>query len=113
VDARPAGLDSGTWERLRSGRLRPERKLDLHGRTVQAAHHAFHAFLARAHADRVRVVEVVTGRGNAGEAEARGRIRREFPVWLNLPEIRPLVLAAVHPHAANPGSVVLLLRRVR
>jgi hypothetical protein len=34
-------------------------------------------------------------------------------MWLNLPEIRPLVLAAAHPHAANPGSVRLLLRRVR
>jgi hypothetical protein len=42
-------------------------------------------------------------------------------LWLNLPEIRPLVLAAAHPHtssamhshAANPGSVRLLLRRPR
>jgi hypothetical protein len=30
-----------------------------------------------------------------------------------LPDIRPLVLAAAHPHAANPGSVRLLLRRLR
>ena len=30
-------------------------------------------------------------------------LRRELPLWLNLPEIRPLVLAAAHPHAANPG----------
>jgi DNA-nicking Smr family endonuclease len=40
-------------------------------------------------------------------------LRRELPLWLNLPEIRPLVLAASHPHAANPGSVRLLLRRPR
>ena len=31
---------------------------------------------------------------------------------MNLPDIRPLILAASHPHAANPGSVRLLLRRV-
>jgi hypothetical protein len=45
--------------------------------------------------------------------EGGGVIRRELPLWLNLPEIAPLVLGAVHPHAANPGAVRLLLRRVR
>jgi DNA-nicking Smr family endonuclease len=38
-------------------------------------------------------------------------LRRELPLWLNLPALRPLVLAASHPHPANPGSVKLLLRR--
>ena len=38
-------------------------------------------------------------------------LRRELPLWLNLPDLRPLVLAASHPHAANNGSVRLLLRR--
>lgn len=86
------------------------RKLDLHGMTTQRAFHALTAFLRTAHADRVRCVEVVTGRGSG---DTTGMIRREFPIWLNLPEIRPLVLAASHPHAANPGSVRLLLRRLR
>jgi hypothetical protein len=36
-----------------------------------------------------------------------------LPVWSILPALRPLVLAATHPHAANPGSVRLLLRRPR
>jgi DNA-nicking Smr family endonuclease len=103
----PAGLDSSTFNRLRAGKLVPTRRIDLHGRTTNRAFHALHAFLYAAHADRVRCVEVITGRG---VAEA-GAIRRELPMWLNLPALRPLVLAAVHPHAANPGSVVLLLRR--
>jgi DNA-nicking Smr family endonuclease len=55
-------------------------------------------------------VEVITGRGSG---EQGGAIKREFPIWLNLPEIRPLILAASHPHAANSGSVRLLLRRMR
>ena len=41
------------------------------------------------------------------------RLRREFPHWLNLPEIRPLILGATHPHALNTGSVRLILRRIR
>jgi DNA-nicking Smr family endonuclease len=58
----------------------------------------------------VRVVEIITGRG-AGEGG--GVLRRELPMWLNLPDLRPLVLAASHPHQANTGSVRLLLRRPR
>ena len=108
VGTHPGGLDNGSWNRFRSGKLAPTRTLDLHGRTAQRAFHALHAFLHAAHADQVRVVEVITGRG-AGEHG--GVIRRELPLWLNLPALRPLVLAATHPHPANPGSVRLLLRR--
>ncbi|MDE2582497.1 MAG: Smr/MutS family protein, partial [Rhodospirillales bacterium] len=106
----PAGLDAASWQRFRSGRLPPARTLDLHGHTAQRAYHALRGFLHAAAADRVRCVEVITGRGTG---EAGGVIRREFPLWLNLPDLRPLVLAAAHPHAANPGSVRLLLRRPR
>ena len=110
VGEHPGGLDNTSWNRLRSGRLTPARTLDLHGRTAQRAYHALHEFLARAHLDQVRCVEVITGRGSG---EGGGVIRRELPMWLNLPALRPLVLAASHPHAANPGSVRLLLRRPR
>jgi len=106
----PGGVDSATWQRLRGGKLSPERSLDLHGLTAQRAFHALVAFLRSAHADRLRCVEVITGRGSGDET---GVLRRELPLWLNRPDIRPLVLAAAHPHAANPGSVRLLLRRVR
>ncbi len=108
VGAQPGGLDNSSWNRFRSGKLAAVRTLDLHGRTAQRAFHALHSFLHAAHADRVRVVEVITGRGSG---EGGGVIRRELPLWLNLPALRPLVLAATHPHAANPGSVRLLLRR--
>lgn len=104
-----AGLDSASWEKLRRGRMRPERKLDLHGRTAQAAYAAFERFLAEARADGLRCVEVVTGRG-AGEG---GVLKRELPHWINLPHIRGSILAAVHPHRANVGAVILLLKRKR
>ncbi len=106
----PSGLDKSSWNRLRTGKLAPQRTLDLHGRTAQRAFHALNAFLANAQADGLRCVEVITGRG---VGENGGVIRREFPLWINLPALRPLVLAASHPHAANPGSVRLLLRRPR
>jgi DNA-nicking Smr family endonuclease len=106
----PPGVDKATWNRFRAGKLSASRTLDLHGRTAQRAFSALQDFLGSAHAEKLRCVEVITGRGSG---ETGGVIRREFPLWLNQPELRPLVLAAAHPHAANPGSVRLLLRRVR
>ncbi len=110
VGLQPPGVDNATWSRFRTGKLPAGRTLDLHGRTAQRAFFALQSFLGNAHADRLRVVEVITGRGSG---ENGGVIRREFPLWLNLHELRPMVLAAAHPHAANQGSVRLLLRRPR
>jgi DNA-nicking Smr family endonuclease len=110
VGTQPGGIDKATWNRFRSGKLVTTRTLDLHGMTAQRAFHALVAFLRTAHAEQARCVEVVTGRGSG---ETGGVIRREFPHWLNLPEIRPLILGATHPHALNTGSVRLILRRIR
>jgi len=109
VGTHPPGVDRATWERFRTGKLPAARTLDLHGRTAARAFTALHGFLGGCHAEGLRCVEVITGRG-AGEG---GVIRREFPIWLNEPGLRSMVLAAAHPHAANPGSVRLLLRRIR
>jgi DNA-nicking Smr family endonuclease len=103
IGVQPGGVDSATWHRFRTGKLPTTRVLDLHGHTAQRAFHALARFLHAAHAERQRCVEVVTGQG--------GVLKRELPLWLNQPDNRPLVLAAVHPHPANPGSVRLLLRR--
>jgi DNA-nicking Smr family endonuclease len=118
VGGQPPGVDAASWQRFRRGQLASARKLDMHGMTAQQAFHALRAFLRAAQSDGLRCVEIVTGRGNG---EHGGVLRREFALWLNLPDIRPLVLAAVHPHTssamhshmANPGSVRLLLRRPR
>ncbi len=114
VGAAPPGLDAARWKDLRRGRMRPERTLDLHGRRAQDAHDSVLGFLRDAHADGIRCVAIVTGKGSRaapGEAGSGGVLRRELPFWLNLPALRPLVLGAAHPHAANPGAVHLLLRR--
>jgi DNA-nicking Smr family endonuclease len=105
IGSHPGGVDGASWNRLRTGKLPTTRVLDLHGHTAQRAFHKLLAFLNTAQAEGVRCVEVVTGQGNV--------LRRELPLWLNLPQLRGLVLAAAHPHAANPGSVRLLLRRAR
>lgn len=108
VGIAPSGLDDRRWRDLRRGRTRPERTLDLHGYRAQEAHAAVRAFLRDAMAEGLRCVAIVTGRGSSPEG---GVLRRELPHWLNAPDLRPLLLGAAHPHAANAGAVHLLLRR--
>ncbi len=108
VGVRLGGLDDTSWRALSSGSLRPQRRLDLHGQAAQPAFRMLHAFLLRAQAERLRCVEIITGAGSGPEG---GILRRELPHWLDRSDLRPLVLAAVHPHARNVGSVRLLLRR--
>jgi DNA-nicking Smr family endonuclease len=59
----PAGLDKSSWNRFRTGKLPAARTLDLHGRTAQSAFHALERFLQAAHAEELRCVEIITGRG--------------------------------------------------
>jgi DNA-nicking Smr family endonuclease len=110
IGAPPGGLDRATWQRFRSGRLPPARTLDLHGLSAQRAFLALSAFLHAAQADSIRCVEIVTGRGSA---RGTGVLRRELPLWMNRPDLRPLLLGAAYPHPSNPGAVRLLLRRTR
>ena len=110
IGTSPGGVDRGTWTRFRGGKLAPQRTLDLHGRTVQRAHAELHAFFGAAMAERLRCVEIITGRGSG---ETGGVLRREVPLWLNSPALRPIILAASHPHPANQGAIRVLLRRIR
>jgi DNA-nicking Smr family endonuclease len=105
VGAPPPGLDKSSWRKFRNGESRAARVLDLHGMTAARAHHAALQFILNAHAEQLRVVEIITGKGEV--------LLRELPHWLNAPQLRPLILALAHPHAANTGSVRILLRRHR
>jgi DNA-nicking Smr family endonuclease len=108
IGTRRGGLDDTSWRMLGNGKLRPQRRLDLHGQRAEQAFRLLHAFLVRAQSERLRCVEIITGAGTGPEG---GILRRELPHWLSRADLRPLVLAAVHPHARNVGSVRLLLRR--
>ncbi|MGY6769713.1 Smr/MutS family protein [Komagataeibacter sp. NFXK3] len=108
IGVRRPGLDDTSWRGLVSGKLRPERRLDLHGQVAQTAFHRLHGFLIQAHADNVRCVEIITGLGSGHHG---GILRRELPFWLGRGDLGRLILAVVHPHAANQGAVRVLLRR--
>jgi DNA-nicking Smr family endonuclease len=105
IDMTPAGLDKATWKKFSSGKIRAQQRLDLHGHTAARAHRAVNHFIENAYAEQTRCIEIITGKGEI--------LARELPYWLNAPSLRPIVLAIAHPHAANTGSVRILLRRMR
>ena len=100
---------------LSRGRRAPEAKLDLHGMTLAAAERAVARFLEEAAALDLRVVLVVTGKGlrSDGDRVASGRIRAEFPSWLERPANRARVrgLKPAHPRHGGSGAFYVLLRR--
>ncbi len=111
------GLDRATEQRLRRGQLSPEAKLDLHGHTVADAERAMARFLERSQAMGCRVVLVVTGKGarSEGGVTFAGRIRQEFPHWVNGSGNRGRVFGvrAAHPRHGGGGAFYVMLRKAR
>jgi len=108
-----AGLDRRSADRLRRGQLKIDSRLDLHGMTRAAAQDALRGFIGAAAARGDRCVLVITGKG--AFSEAGGVLRREMPRWLNLPDLRPRVVAftEAQPRHGGSGALYVLLRRQR
>lgn len=112
---RPAAFDRGVDRALARGRRSPEATLDLHGMTLPAAERAVARFLEEAAALDLRLVLIVTGKGlrQEGGRVTGGRIREEFPDWLERADNRARVhsLKPAHPRHGGTGAFYVLLRR--
>jgi DNA-nicking Smr family endonuclease len=96
---------------LSRGRKEIEARLDLHGMTQTRAHRALSGFLQRAHSDGLTFVLIITGKGRTIGAESeRGVLRRQVPLWLNLPEFRSLVVGFEEAHIGHGGEGALYVR---
>ena len=124
--ARPTqpGVDGRTSERLRRGQLEPESRLDLHGMTEAAAHRALASFLRSAHAQGLRLVLVVTGKGLKQRADdepfdlelqmrSRGVLKSMVPRWLKEAALAPLVadVRSAHRRHGGTGALYIYLRK--
>ena len=111
----PFSFDRDVDRALSKGRRRPEAKLDLHGMTLAAAERAVTRFIAEALEQNRRVVLIVTGKGTRleGGRVFGGRIRAEFPGWLERAENRARVAGVriAHPRHGGSGAFYVLLRR--
>jgi len=104
-----AGSKRTLSRRIKVGTIKEERVLDLHGKTRDAAFEELRRFVARARADGVRVVKVISGRGlhSAGDAV----LRRALEPWLTR-DLREQVqeLVKAPPGHGGEGATYVILR---
>ncbi len=110
-------MDRRRFDNLRRGRMEPEARLDLHGMTSENAHARLIGFIQSAHANGLRLVLVITGKGRA-DAEAiqprrHGVLRHSLPHWLAAPPLagRVLQVASAHQKHGGGGAFYVYLRR--
>jgi len=119
--ARPETLASktldSTWDkRLRSGDVQPDRVIDLHGNTLDAAWNAIDSGLDRAIAGKERVVLLITGHSRSGDPPVqRGKIRAAVHDWLEASRHASKIAAVrgAHGRHGGGGSLYIILRRDR
>jgi DNA-nicking Smr family endonuclease len=102
------------WERdLRSGKLSPDKIIDLHGHHLAGAHTALARALDRAVAGGERLLLVVAGKARGSDEAPRGAIRRELTAWLvHSPHARRiLAVRNAHPRHGGAGAVYVVLRK--
>ena len=105
-------------QRVARGREPIDARLDLHGMTQREAHAALLRFLHRAQADGAKTALVVTGKGLGKSSSGDGRdadnrpgvLKRQVPMWLALPEFRPLVVGFDDAHVGHGGEGALYVR---
>lgn len=108
------GLD-GHWERrLRSGDVRPDRILDLHGHNLDGAWDAIDRGLELAIERGERIILLITGHARPGEPPVqRGKIRAAVHDWLAASRHAGRIAAVkgAHRRHGGGGSLYLILRR--
>lgn len=108
---RPMSLERPTHRKISKGRVPIDARLDLHDLSQIEAHRFLLLFLQRAHADRLRHVLVITGKGTSPSSQ--GVLRRTVPMWLATAPFRPLVSGfhGAARHHGGEGALYIRLRR--
>lgn len=107
----PIRLDEPTHRKIAKGKVSLGARVDLHGLTQGEAHTLLLAFLHRAHAEGLRHVLVITGKGASFGSD--GVLRQAVPHWFATPAFKPYVGAyedAARQHGGH-GAIYVRLRR--
>ena len=113
-----AGAARPAAKTARRARPRADRRAARPARhDANQAHAALLRFLNRAQASGAKIALVVTGKGLRKSRAAtdampkqRGVLRRQVPMWLALPEFRPLVVGFEDAHVGHGGEGALYVR---
>ncbi|HMN50437.1 MAG TPA: Smr/MutS family protein [Xanthobacteraceae bacterium] len=108
-----APIDRRLKQRLSRGSAEIDARLDLHGHTQAEAKTRLHRFLETAQARGHALVLVITGKGKRdsdGWSSEGGVLKRQVPLWLSLPEFRPLVVGFEQSAQQHGGAGALYVR---
>jgi DNA-nicking Smr family endonuclease len=106
---------------LRKGQVEPDAHIDLHGMTQAVAHRTLISWLSAAHRRGLRLVVVVTGKGNPKNDEnapwmssPHGVLKQMVPRWLNEPELAALIahVRPAHVKHGGDGALYVYLRKL-
>ena len=110
----PSGISASQADKLKKGKIRPERTIDLHGFTQFRAHSYINEELLKCYKSNTRSILIITGK-KFGKMGAEGVLKREVPKWLNLSPLKEVILMTswATPRDGGEGALYVLLRRVR
>ena len=110
----PSGISASQADKLKKGKIRPERTIDLHGFTQLRAHSYINEELIKCHRNNIRSILIITGK-KFGKMGAEGVLKKEVPKWLNLSPLKEIILMTswATPRDGGEGALYVLLRRVR
>ena len=102
-------MDHKSYGKMRLGKLVPEAHIDLHGLTVAKAHPALSHFIQSSYVQRLRLVLVITGKGQSNDEfdfanEGRGILRKQVPEWLSIAPLSRCVLQVQQSHLRHGGA---------
>ena len=98
--ARYGGISRARAHMIKTGRIRPTARLDLHGLSRTEAQRRLESFLIISALEGHRVVLIITGKGVAGQ----GILRRNLPVWLSFPPLAGRIIAYCQAQKKDGGA---------
>jgi len=110
----PSGISASQAEKLKKGKIRPERTIDLHGFTQFRAHSYINDEIIKCYKKNIRSILIITGK-KFGKMGSEGVLKKEVPKWLNLSPLKEVILMTswATPRDGGEGALYVLLRRVR
>ncbi len=108
---RRSGIQKRLLSRLRSGQLKMEAQLDLHGMTIPVAYQAFSEFINECQQLNIRYVRIIHGKG-WGSKHHKPILKTKLNSWLREHQ-DILAFCSARIEDGGAGAVYVLLRRLK
>jgi DNA-nicking Smr family endonuclease len=108
---RQAGVQARISKKLKSGHIRIEAEIDLHGMTVKIATKQINEFFARCRARNKNCVKIIHGKG-LGSRNGMPVLKNKLGQWLRQ-RSDVLAFCSAKPADGGTGAIYVLLKKLR